>query len=67
MILCQCHRVSERAIRRAIHGGARSVEEIGAACQAGTSCGSCRPSLEELLAEAEVWVPVGVAGAFAGR
>lgn len=48
-ILCHCHGVNERKIRQAIDRGARSVEAIGEACRAGTTCGGCRPSLEELL------------------
>ena len=51
MIVCQCHVVSDRAIGRAIDHGARTVEEIGDRCAAGTSCAGCHPELERLLCE----------------
>ncbi|MCA9592602.1 MAG: (2Fe-2S)-binding protein [Myxococcales bacterium] len=51
MIVCHCQKVSDRHVRLAVRGGARNVEEVGAACGAGTCCGGCRPALRELIAE----------------
>ncbi len=48
-ILCHCHGVNDRTIRRAIDRGAHTVDEIGDACRAGTTCGGCWPTLDELL------------------
>lgn len=42
-------RVSEREVLSAIRGGARTVEAVGQACQAGTGCGSCRGGIDVLL------------------
>jgi bacterioferritin-associated ferredoxin len=51
MIVCICRRVSDRAIRAAIDAGASTVQEVGAACRAGTGCGACHESIEEMLCE----------------
>ena len=49
-IVCACLNVGLNTITRAIASqGLTSVEQIGAALQAGTSCGSCRPELAALL------------------
>ncbi|SFB74557.1 nitrate reductase [Tropicimonas isoalkanivorans] len=51
--VCACFDVGVNTILSAIRtGGLTSVEEIGAVLQAGTSCGSCRPELAALLANA---------------
>ncbi|MEM9048781.1 MAG: molybdopterin-dependent oxidoreductase [Pseudomonadota bacterium] len=48
--LCACFGVGVNSILRAIEDQQLiSVEEIGAALQAGTNCGSCRPELAALL------------------
>jgi bacterioferritin-associated ferredoxin len=49
VLVCHCHEVGDRTLRKCIRDGARTVAEIGAACGAGTSCGGCRPVLEELV------------------
>ena len=50
-ILCSCFSVGVNTILGAIETqGLMSVEAIGAALDAGTNCGSCRPELAELLA-----------------
>ncbi len=53
MIICHCALASDRAIRSAIHSGARSCKEIAEHCGAGANCGGCRPAVEELLREHE--------------
>lgn len=52
-ILCVCLKVGRNVICDAIaKEGLRSVEAVGAATGAGTSCGSCRPELAALIAAA---------------
>jgi|GEM_PF-512743 len=49
MIVCMCYPASNRDIDAVIDEGARSVEEIGARCRAGTGCGMCHDELRERL------------------
>ncbi len=56
MIVCMCRVLSDRAIRAAIAGGAATVEQVAAACRAGTCCGACVPDLERMIEEAGVAV-----------
>ena len=49
MIVCLCHPTSERDVDTIIDEGARSVEEIGQRCGAGTGCGACVGELRERL------------------
>lgn len=53
MYVCLCKGVTDRTIRRHAEAGARTVDEIGRRCGAGTSCGSCKPDIARLLVEAE--------------
>ncbi|GJD90793.1 Nitrate reductase [Methylobacterium hispanicum] len=48
-VVCACHGVGLDAITAAIGAGAHSVEAVGAACRAGTNCGSCIPEIRKLL------------------
>lgn len=49
--ICACLNVGLNTIRAAIEDGrALSVEALGQALGAGTSCGSCRPELAQILA-----------------
>lgn len=51
--LCSCFGVGVNTIITAIESdGLMSVEAVGAALQAGTNCGSCRPEIAALLARA---------------
>jgi assimilatory nitrate reductase catalytic subunit len=47
--VCSCHGVTDSTIRAAIAAGAGTVEEVGAACRAGTRCGGCHPTIEHLI------------------
>ena len=51
MIVCICRRVSDRTIRNVVADGARTVEEVGAACRAGTGCGACHEYISEMIHE----------------
>ncbi|MDC0660785.1 molybdopterin-dependent oxidoreductase [Leisingera sp. SS27] len=50
-VICACFSVGANSIlQAAASGGLMSVEEVGAALQAGTNCGACRPDIADLLA-----------------
>ena len=51
MLVCHCHRICDRTIRESIREGARSIDDVGASCRAGTGCGGCRPAIAGLLCE----------------
>jgi bacterioferritin-associated ferredoxin len=50
LLVCHCNQVCDRTIRACIARGARTADEIGEACGAGTVCGGCRPTIGALLA-----------------
>jgi assimilatory nitrate reductase catalytic subunit len=51
--VCACFGVGLATVRAALAAGAaNTVDEIGAAIRAGTNCGSCRPELKRLIAQA---------------
>lgn len=41
MYACICHAVSDTTLDDVIAAGARTEEEVGEACAAGTGCGGC--------------------------
>ena len=41
MYACICHAVTDTELDAVIDAGARSEEEVGDACAAGTGCGGC--------------------------
>lgn len=51
MLVCHCKRVCDGAIREAVRAGARSADDVGAACRAGTGCGGCRPLVDLIIDE----------------
>ncbi|MCB9832425.1 MAG: (2Fe-2S)-binding protein [Planctomycetes bacterium] len=51
-MLCYCRNVRYGVVRKVIaEGDLRSPEQVTAACSAGSGCRSCRPEIEELIAE----------------
>jgi NAD(P)H-nitrite reductase large subunit len=52
MIVCHCRAVSDRAVRAAIQDGAADVASVMAETRAGTCCGGCLPTVQEIVAEA---------------
>ena len=48
-MVCLCHGVSERKVERAIEHGATTIDEVGYACRAGTSCGVCRETIDQMI------------------
>ena len=49
MLVCHCHAVSERAIRKAVRNGAVTRRAIARTCRAGRSCRGCVPAIEAIL------------------
>lgn len=49
MILCSCFAVTDTEIEAEISAGARTEEQIGDQCGAGTDCGGCSDSIRDLL------------------
>ena len=49
-IVCQCKQVSYGDIRKAMTGGARTLEEIQKITGAGTGCGNCVDDIKKILA-----------------
>jgi bacterioferritin-associated ferredoxin len=51
VLVCHCRRVNDHAITETVDAGASSIDEVGAQCGAGTRCGGCWPTIQELLAK----------------
>ncbi len=49
MIVCHCRGVSDHSIREAVRDGARSCRQVARACNAGRSCGGCRPAIHSII------------------
>lgn len=50
-IVCNCRKVTEEEIVKAIKSGATTVEAVGEVTKAGTGCGRCKPRIQELIDE----------------
>jgi bacterioferritin-associated ferredoxin len=50
MFVCICHAVTETDVESQISAGARTKEEIGERCRAGTGCGRCTERICAMLA-----------------
>jgi bacterioferritin-associated ferredoxin len=51
--VCLCNGVNDHRIEDVVRAGAHSVDAVGEACAAGTTCGSCRPEIERIIARME--------------
>lgn len=51
MIVCVCHNVSEKKIRRAVDAGVRSMPELREQLGVGTCCGKCNSCAKTVLRE----------------
>jgi bacterioferritin-associated ferredoxin len=49
MIVCHCHGVTDRVIRRTVREGASTCAQVSRACAAGGGCGGCRPVILEII------------------
>jgi len=47
MIVCVCHRVSDRHIEREVLGGCTSFDELQSDLRVGTACGACTDCARE--------------------
>jgi bacterioferritin-associated ferredoxin len=48
VLLCSCHRVSDRDVAQTVASGARRVGHVVRTTRAGTDCAGCLPALREL-------------------
>ena len=48
-IVCSCFEVREKTIESAIADGADSVSALSTKLKCGTSCGSCKPELQQYV------------------
>ena len=51
-VVCACFNVGQNTLQAAVDAGAHSVAALGIATCAGTNCGSCKPELARLVAQA---------------
>jgi bacterioferritin-associated ferredoxin len=51
MFVCICRAVTDRQIRNAIAGGARSMRELREKLGVCSDCGKCGPCAKEMLSE----------------
>ena len=49
MFACICHAVTDHQVTDAVDSGATTVEAVGAATRAGTGCGICHETIEDLI------------------
>ena len=49
MIICHCTQATDRSIRAEVRRGAKSCDAVGRACGAGTACGGCKPSIDDII------------------
>lgn len=52
--ICNCHKVSESALKEAIANGSDTVEALGECTKAGTGCGSCKTEIAQIIARTPV-------------
>ncbi|MGQ7870750.1 (2Fe-2S)-binding protein [Sunxiuqinia sp. sy24] len=53
-LVCICNMVSEKEITAALKKGATSIEDIQYATRAGTSCGKCLMTIDQVVQEYEM-------------
>ena len=51
MLVCHCNVVCDSEIRTAVRRGAASRGAVARACGAGTDCGGCRATVDQIIAE----------------
>ncbi|MCP4807978.1 MAG: (2Fe-2S)-binding protein [Proteobacteria bacterium] len=49
MILCLCHGVSDRDVRKHVDDGAGNLHAVSQRCRAGSDCGSCANQLRKVI------------------
>jgi bacterioferritin-associated ferredoxin len=53
LIVCSCHGITDREIRRLARAGASTARQVAESCGAGSGCGGCRSSVVAILKEVE--------------
>lgn len=48
-IVCLCNFISEKEVSKALQKGAKSIRDIEDLTGAASSCGRCRPALQNML------------------
>lgn len=51
MVVCLCQGVSDKSVRASIEAGARTRQQVTAACGAGDGCGTCHRTIKSLIVE----------------
>ena len=49
MLVCHCNAVSDRTIRKVVRAGALTADEVGFACGAGSCCGGCVDTVQQII------------------
>jgi bacterioferritin-associated ferredoxin len=49
MIVCQCNRVTDRQIRRAVRDGAQTLRAVAQRSGAGLCCGGCHDDVRAVI------------------
>jgi bacterioferritin-associated ferredoxin len=52
MYVCVCRAVTDKQVKAAIEGGARTVQDVTQACCAGDDCGACHHVIEGMIEDA---------------
>jgi bacterioferritin-associated ferredoxin len=63
MIVCLCHRVSDRAIREAVQDGTHCFEALQDETRVASSCGCCHDCAREVFEEARARKVIQIAQA----
>jgi len=50
MYVCICAVVTDAEIRACVRAGARTADDVGDQCAAGTGCGSCLDQIDTIIA-----------------
>jgi bacterioferritin-associated ferredoxin len=51
MVVCHCRAVNDATIRSEIERGALTADDVADRCGAGSKCGGCRVTIDELVDE----------------
>lgn len=60
MVVCLCQGVSDKSVRASIEAGARTRQQVTAACGAGDGCGTCHRTIKSLILECRRDAPAGL-------
>ncbi len=52
MIICHCHKVTDKDILKLVEKGAKTFKDIQCGCKACTECQGCKKAVLDILEEA---------------